>query len=942
MAQVVIGIIIIVLYVMAIMWFFKHALPVLLQIGCIVVAAATLFSYLKAIWYVLGPEQPVVDVPVGKEPAYRQYFFRKAFLDYREIVIHSVALDTIMVRWLIKTGTQLFTNPAFLLTWPLGVTFALVAGTCVIVGAIFHVVLGIVHLTIVLAIAALVLATGLFFWALESVFVLVSGIFVACPHAGCYKRIALPVYLCPKCGAQHRKLKPGRYGTFRRRCICGNKLPTLFLFGRNQLPSQCPHASCGRPLTSATGVTKSVYLPIAGGPSAGKTSFLMACVSEIQGLAASRRLSIGFPEDKDKLFFESCRKAFETGSLVFKTTQLAPDAFVVELRNSLDGSRLVHAYDAAGELFESSDSLHGHEYYSYINGIVFVIDPLSLEQLRSELRAGGDPASSRSMPSSEAPQFVYDRMVQQLRSHLGVRGQISTLPIAVVVTKTDVLGIAGRIEGETSSGAQKGRHTGSSGAVRAWLVASGEGNLVRGVENDFRHVRYFHCSALGRAPSTDTARFEPRGVLGPLGWLLGRNHFHGLPGGPGLGFPGQLARVLRRVSAPVAAAAMVAAMVASGFGMWSLAASRLGVVEAWAPPGQSFQLTDSQSRPIWNTGSTGVWDLHWLWLTRPFEAAYQQARSANQSHLWMILSPGRYRLSVHNGPYVTTDMREFDVQAGRVASVDMRVALARAVWRIRSVPRARVLIDGNELGMTPLEVREVPYGTHTLSLLLRGRVPLRLNINVEDSGLHEYSYRLTRGRWEDEPGWAVRQAVVPGTLLATPLTDRPASRTTTAPAGVAPVGVAPVSDGGGTTEAASGTESPGEATTVAEGGGEVGSDGTGAPHVVRARITNVDDIGALYVNGLEVLRTAWGQGPGGKPLGHEPGRTDWIDITEHCRPGVNEVRLWVFNVAGCCGVSSTFDVQVDGVGVVHEAFTVESSTGGVKFDQRRSFEFPGN
>lgn len=58
--------------------------------------------------------------------------------------------------------------------------------------------------------------------------------------------------------------------------------------------------------------------------------------------------------------------------------------------------------------------------------------------------------------------------------------------------------------------------------MRQWLVEHGESNLVRGVENDFKKVRYFHCSSLGRLPDASSSPFDPQGVLDPLGWVLNR------------------------------------------------------------------------------------------------------------------------------------------------------------------------------------------------------------------------------------------------------------------------------------------------------------------------------------------------------------------------------------------------------------------------------------
>ncbi len=48
------------------------------------------------------------------------------------------------------------------------------------------------------------------------------------------------------------------------------------------------------------------------------------------------------------------------------------------------------------------------------------------------------------------------------------------------------------------------------------------GNTVRTLEQRFAGVRYFGCTALGRAPDPrNTSPVRPAGVAEPLLWLLG-------------------------------------------------------------------------------------------------------------------------------------------------------------------------------------------------------------------------------------------------------------------------------------------------------------------------------------------------------------------------------------------------------------------------------------
>lgn len=102
---------------------------------------------------------------------------------------------------------------------------------------------------------------------------------------------------------------------------------------------------------------------------------------------------------------------------------------------------------------------------------------------------------------------------------------------------------------------------------------------------------------------------------------------------------------------------------------------------------------------------------------------------------------------------------------------------------------------------------------------------------------------------------------------------------------------------------------------------------------VLAQISNVDDAAAIYVNGKEAVSTAWGKGEGGSPIGHHPGHSGWVDITNQMHAGTNQIRLWVWNAAGCCGVSGTFEVTINDAAAISRVFQKQDSQEGVKYDE---------
>ena len=109
---------------------------------------------------------------------------------------------------------------------------------------------------------------------------------------------------------------------------------------------------------------------------------------------------------------------------------------------------------------------------------------------------------------------------------------------------------------------------------------------------------------------------------------------------------------------------------------------------------------------------------------------------------------------------------------------------------------------------------------------------------------------------------------------------------------------------------------------------------------VTACVSNADDKAVMYVNGQEAISVTWGTGPDGKHIGHRPGDSGWIDITPYLKTGDNVLRFWVWNKAVCCGVSGTFEVQVNGVPTISRNFEKQDSTAGVKYDETVTLSLP--
>lgn len=97
---------------------------ILIPIGCFIFIGAVLYNYLRVIWTELIVGDGWRDSPTGNEPAFKQYYFRKAYYDYEQVVIKSWELNSEAANWVIQTGVKIFQS-AVIFTWPLGLTFFL-------------------------------------------------------------------------------------------------------------------------------------------------------------------------------------------------------------------------------------------------------------------------------------------------------------------------------------------------------------------------------------------------------------------------------------------------------------------------------------------------------------------------------------------------------------------------------------------------------------------------------------------------------------------------------------------------------------------------------------------------------------------------------------------------------------------------------------------------
>jgi hypothetical protein len=417
--------------------------------------------------------------------------------------------------------------------------------------------LGLIVVTPILIVAGILIAGA---WILVGILRLAEAVrrrlrrtAYECPHD--HERFALPVYVCPSCGSEHRELVPGRWGIFRRECSCQSvALPTTVLGGRQRVPQRCPS---GHPMSGLIGFAETLRIALVAGPRAGKTTYLAGAMLEFEEMAAEKRLAVDVLEESSSAYSEVVGR-LRSGRLPEKTQISGNPALVTEVQGD-DRSRVLYAYDVAGESYQSSDQVRGLRFLDVPSGLVLLVDPFSIPRVAEEHAAELNEARDAVRPSPEEPIRVLERTVAAL-----IEGGANPkdVPVAVVIGKSDAFGIGKEIDGLRSSAGE--------GAPRAWLEAKGAGNFARAVEQEFKHVKWFACSALGRVPGAgDESPFEPEGSTAPLLWLLSRR------GVVPASRPFEPSRTAERLAG---ADASTFAPIDSGGWAWRVAASSLAVM----------------------------------------------------------------------------------------------------------------------------------------------------------------------------------------------------------------------------------------------------------------------------------------------------------------------------------------------------------------------------
>ncbi len=229
----------------------------------------------------------------GPEHAYRQYFFGPALRDLRQVILLGWQRGQGRVVTLAdRYTTQTFTAPRIdvMYTWPVGVALYVALGAGTACGALLGGVFALLHAVVVVGAQLVARACTGVLMAVDALVLRARGVHgMRCPW--CYEKNSYPAYHCDDCNRPHHDIRPGQYGVFRRRCECGEYMPTLIVLGSYRMNAFCVY--CDRQMSDETGRFREAVLPLLGGQAAGKTRLMAAMLIGLREMASEPGTAVG-------------------------------------------------------------------------------------------------------------------------------------------------------------------------------------------------------------------------------------------------------------------------------------------------------------------------------------------------------------------------------------------------------------------------------------------------------------------------------------------------------------------------------------------------------------------------------------------------------------------------------------------------------------------------
>lgn len=459
------------------------------------------------------------------QPAQKSYFFDKGYKDLGNTIKGAWSRNTDSIKKYAGNFGDWYDKPLAVKIF-LGIVNILAMIAVIVFGSIITAVITVINVLVLIIFMTCVYIGFSVIWLVDRLYLTRKKIFTACHE--CKEKSLIPTYICPRCGAKHTDLTPGVYGILKRKCTCGEKLPTTFMNGRKELEAECPH--CGHKLSDRE--SRPICIPIVGGRSVGKTAFITAFSKEfIENVAPTKGFDIEFYNDTKANIYKEISQDYTAGSTrmtdrpqdVNAASSISFSFFVKH--PSLSPERLMHVYDIAGEVFTDNNENEVQKQYEYCQGIVLIIDPFAIPSVRMQYEELLEPADIAGIGKADINGII-NSFLNKLREVTGLSdNKMATVPLAVVISKIDSAGLEQDIGSMAVNKHMKNEpekytdyYDTQDYLCRKFLKENGMESFLNNINIQFKNNRFFACSAIGH--TRDKGQYRPEGVLAPMEWLV--------------------------------------------------------------------------------------------------------------------------------------------------------------------------------------------------------------------------------------------------------------------------------------------------------------------------------------------------------------------------------------------------------------------------------------
>lgn len=370
-------------------------------------------------------------------------------------------------------------------------------------------------------------------------------------------------YICPYCFSKHDlddvnficKNDPNECENARE----GVLFESQDEYGKNEMPeyaicNRCGEKShikvcptCHAELPYGIGAYDDLVFAVIGAKEAGKSHYIAVLIDKIMNeISSAFNCSLSAVDDATIKRYRNdfYNPVFKRSELIRVTRSAKTDSSVKQpliynltfkeqglFGNFLKNKRInnvvtIAFFDTAGEDLDSEDTMKAVNRYIYnSSGIIFILDPLQLENVR-EMVPTGIPLPEQNTEIED----LLSRTANLIRKANGIKvDKLIDIPVAVAFSKMDA--VESLIDPSssinyTSSHINKGYFDLSdfedvNGTMESLVRSWGGENFANQLSSNFKDFAYFGITALGCNPeSSKITKLRPHRVEDPFLWLL--------------------------------------------------------------------------------------------------------------------------------------------------------------------------------------------------------------------------------------------------------------------------------------------------------------------------------------------------------------------------------------------------------------------------------------